>query len=131
MSQGHTETNRAAVVLHEQCIAIQMQLLCEVLHDLRQMIKGVSEGFRIRPGGVSKAGIVRSDEMVVAGQVRLQQRLIHPGRRGQPVEKQNRRSIFWSGLSIENIKIVDPDCAVENFTESICEVHDEDDSNWD
>jgi hypothetical protein len=33
------------------------------------------------------------------------------------VQKQNRRSILRSGLSIENIEIVNPDCAVENFAE--------------
>ncbi len=50
MSQGHTKTNRAAVVPHEQSVAIQMQLLRKVLHDLSQMTEGIGEIFVIRPG---------------------------------------------------------------------------------
>ena len=61
MSQGHTKTNRAAVVLHEQGVVIQMQLFRKVLYNLRQVIEGVSEAFVIRPGRMSKAGIVRGD----------------------------------------------------------------------
>jgi hypothetical protein len=80
MSQGHTKTHRATIVLHEQRVVFQMQLLRKVLYYLGQMIEGISEAFGIRPGRMSKAGIVRRDKMVLVGQVRLQQRLIHPGR---------------------------------------------------
>jgi hypothetical protein len=35
MSQGHAKTNGAAIVLHKQGVAIQMEFLGKVLHDLR------------------------------------------------------------------------------------------------
>src|ERR1700693_5845390 len=41
MSQSHAESHWAAVVLHEECVVIQMHLVGEVLHYLRKMIKGV------------------------------------------------------------------------------------------
>ena len=61
MTDCHAKTSRAAVVLHEQGVAIQMQLLPEVLNYLRQMIEGVSETLVVRPGRMSKAGVVGSD----------------------------------------------------------------------
>jgi hypothetical protein len=39
------------------------------------------------------------------------------------VQEQDRRSIFRPSLAIENIEIIDADCAVGNFSQSIRDVH--------
>src|SRR6516162_1103328 len=78
---------------------------------------------------MSKARIVWGNQMILISQFRFQQRLIHPGRGRQPVQEQNRRSIFWPGLSIENIDVIDSNCAVGNFSESVCDIHNEGDSS--
>ncbi len=131
MRQGHAKTDWAAVVLHEERVTIEMQLLRKVLHDLRQMIESVSEALGIRPGRMPKAGIVRRDQVILSGQLGLEQRLIHPGRRWQPVQEQNRRSIFRPGLSIEDIEITDADSVIGNFAEHVGYVHEEDSSDED
>jgi hypothetical protein len=41
----------------------------------------------------------------------------------------NRRSIARPRLSIEDIEIIDADCAVENFTNCIRDVHSKNDFN--
>ena len=41
VSQSHAETDGPPVVLHEECVAIQMQLLRKVLHDFSERIEGI------------------------------------------------------------------------------------------
>src|ERR1700676_344323 len=78
MSQSHAESHWAAVVLHEECVVIQMHLVGEVLHYLRKMIKGVRKLLVVRPGGVTKPRIVRRDQVILFTQTRFQERLTHP-----------------------------------------------------
>jgi len=56
MSQGHTKADRAAVVLHEQGVAIQIQLLRKVLHEAAERKKPDRDQTR---GGVLGGGKAR------------------------------------------------------------------------
>ncbi len=73
------------VVLHEECVAIQMQLFRKVLHDFSERIEGISELRVIWPRGMTETGIVRRDQMIFFAQAGFQQRLIHPGGRRHPM----------------------------------------------
>ena len=61
VSQSHAETDGPPVVLHEECVAIQMQLFRKVLRDFSGRIEGIRELLGIWPEGMTETGIVGRD----------------------------------------------------------------------
>src|ERR1700733_3763380 len=78
MCQGHAKANRSTVILHIERIVRQTERLREAVHQLSQVVKGVSELFWVGPIAVSEPRIVGCNQMVVACKPR-QQWLKHPG----------------------------------------------------
>src|ERR1700730_14220906 len=101
MRENNTKTNRSAVVLHIKVEVRNPQRFGEMIHHLSDVIKCVSEFFRVRPIAMSEARVIRRDKVVAIGKPR-EERLEHPRRRGKAVQQQNRRGVFWSSLAIKN-----------------------------
>ncbi len=66
------------VILHEECVAIQMQVVGKVLHHFGECVEGVSEFLRARPRRMTEPGVIWRDEMIVFAEAGFEQRLIHP-----------------------------------------------------
>jgi hypothetical protein len=43
VSERHAKSDRTAVVLHVERIPLELQLVGEIFHDFRKMVKGVAE----------------------------------------------------------------------------------------
>jgi hypothetical protein len=106
MRQSHAETHRSAVILHVQRVARESQRFGEVIHDLREVIEGVGELFRVWPVTVSKAGKIGRNQMIAIRKPG-EERLEHTGGGGQSVQQEKRRRIFRAGFSIENGEPID------------------------
>src|SRR5436190_22863000 len=79
------KTDRATIILHVKRVARESERFGEVVHDLGQVIESVREFLRVRPVGVPKARIIRSDKMKSIREPG-EKRVEHPGRRWQSVE---------------------------------------------
>lgn len=78
------------------------------------MIKGITEFFGVRPGGVAKTGKIRSDQMIFLTEDGFQHGLIHAGRTGDAVEQKQHGAIGRPGFPIENIHTINVNCMVGN-----------------
>src|ERR1700733_5231704 len=78
MCQSHAKADGPTVVLHIERVVRQAESLRESVHQLSDMVEGVSELFRVGPIAVSEPRIVGRNKMVVVCKSR-QQRLKHPG----------------------------------------------------
>src|SRR2546430_6136544 len=63
MCKYHAKTDRATIILHVKRVARESKRFGEVVHDLGQVIESVREFLRVRPVGVPKARVIRSDKM--------------------------------------------------------------------
>src|ERR1700722_2717112 len=81
-----------------------------MIHHLRDVIKRVSEFFRIWPVAMSEAWVIGRDQVIAIGKPR-EKRLEHPRRRRQPVQQENRWRIFRARLPVKNGKPIDLDTA--------------------
>ena len=70
MRERKAKADRAAIVLHEENVAMQIESHRELIHDGRQMVESVREGSRVRRPAMTEAGIVRRDQMVAVGKQR-------------------------------------------------------------
>src|SRR5438552_14488022 len=113
MTQGHTKTYRAAVVLHVERVARQRDCFGEAIHDFSEAIERIGKLCRVRPVAVSKAEVVGRDKVVAIGKPR-KQRLIHSRGRWQSMNQKNRGGIFRPRLSIEDGESIDLYCAIKN-----------------
>jgi hypothetical protein len=75
--QGHAKADRPTIVLHIEHVVRQTERLREAVHQLSDMVKGISELFWVGPIAVSETRIVGRNQMVVVCEPR-QQRLKHP-----------------------------------------------------
>jgi hypothetical protein len=100
------ESDRAAVVLHEQGVAAQAELVGEAPDDLGQVIEGVGEAGRVGGVAVPETRVVRRDQVEGVGQPR-QQRFPHPGRGREAVQQQDRGPVRRSRLAVEDRHPVD------------------------
>jgi hypothetical protein len=95
------ESDRAAVVLHEQGVAAQAQLVGEAPDDLGQVIEGVGEAGRVGGVAMPETRVVRCDQMEGVGQP-CQQRLPHPRGGREAVQQQDGRPVRRSRLAVED-----------------------------
>src|SRR5439155_12236370 len=72
-----------------------------MVNDLGEVIERIREFFWVRPVAVPKARVIRRDEVITIGKPG-EQRLEHPRRRWQSVQKENRRRILRASLSIKD-----------------------------
>src|SRR5271155_3322887 len=113
MSQGHTKTHRAAVILHVKRVACEPQCFSEVIHDLGVMIERIRKLPRFRPVAMSKAGIIGRNKVVAIGKPG-EQRLEHSRRRGQSVQQEERRGILRSRFPIKNRDAINFNAAIKD-----------------
>lgn len=106
LGQRQAESDRTAIVLHQQDVTLDLESVGELLNDVSEVIERISKLFRRRSITMTKPGIVRSDHMVTVGQLRNQSGE-HARRRGESVEHQDRGSILRSGFTIEHLHIID------------------------
>src|SRR5690242_4471047 len=67
MSHRHPETDRPAIVLHEQAVSLQGQYLREPADYFSQVIESIGECVRCRRSTVAETGVVRCDQPVAIG----------------------------------------------------------------
>jgi hypothetical protein len=113
MSQGHTKTHRAAVILHVERVAREPEGFSEVIHDLRVVIERIRKFPRFRPVAVSKARVIGRDKVIAIAKP-AEQRLEHSRRRGQSVEQENRWGILRSCFTIKNRESVNFNGAIKD-----------------
>src|SRR5207253_1954552 len=77
MGQGHTKTNRAAVILHVKRVAREPERFGEMIYDFGVVIERVCEFFRVRPVAVPKARVIGRDKVRAIGKPG-EERLEHP-----------------------------------------------------
>ena len=100
------ESNRAAVVLHEQGVPAETEQVSEASDDLGQVIEGVGEAGRVGRITVAEARVIRRDEVEGVGQPR-QQRFPHPRGGREAVQQQDGRPVGWARLAVEDRHTVD------------------------
>src|SRR6266404_8928374 len=61
----HPHPHRTAIVMKKKGIAAQFKRVGEIPHYLSQMVEGVAELFRARPGRVAEARVVWGDQAVL------------------------------------------------------------------
>src|SRR5438552_1927942 len=101
MCQRYAKTDGTAVVLHVKSKTRESERFGEVGHDLRVVIKCVSEFFRVRPVAVSEARVIRRDKVIAIGKPG-EERLEHARRRGKSVQQEKRRRVFRAGLPVKD-----------------------------
>src|ERR1700731_913909 len=92
LAKCQSESDRTAVVLHQQDVTLNLESVGELLNDVTEVIEGISKLFRRRSITMTKPGIVRSDHVVTVGQLRNQLGE-HARRRGESVEHEDQDSI--------------------------------------
>ena len=105
MGNRQAHADRTAIIIVVQHIAVQSELLGEIIDDLGQMIEGVMKPGCGRRIAFAEAWIIRRNEMIAVGQQRDQRRE-HP-RGGITVQQQDGRRVFRPGLPIEDLQAVD------------------------
>src|SRR5207253_8428918 len=101
MSQRHSKTNRAAVILHVKSKTREPERFGEVIHDLGDVIERIREFLRIRPVAVSEAWVIRRNQVIATGKPR-EERLELPRRTCKSVQQEKHRPVFRAGLSIKD-----------------------------
>ena len=101
VSQDHAKADGTTVILHVEGEVGETERFGEVIHDLRNVIEGVREFFRVRPVAVTEARVIGSDKVIAIGKTG-EKRLEHSRRRWQAVQQENRRGVFRTRLSVEN-----------------------------
>ena len=104
MRQRHSKTDRTAIIVHVKRVTRQPERFRKVIHDLGDVIEGVGILFRVGPVAVSKARVVRRDEMKAIGQPR-EERFELPRGSWKTVQQEKRRRVFRTGLSIKDRRI--------------------------
>ena len=69
--------------------------------------------FWVRPVAVAKAWVIGRDK-VIAIRKPSEERLEHPRRRREPVQEENRRSIFRAGLPVKDGEAIDLHSAINS-----------------
>jgi hypothetical protein len=100
------ESDRAAVVLHEQGVPAQAEPVGEPPDDLGQVVEGVGEAGRVGRVAVAETRVIRRDEVEGVGQPG-QQRFPHPRGRREAVQQQDGRPVRWARLAVEDRYPVD------------------------
>lgn len=75
--ERHPKADWTAVILHVERVTREPERFGEMVHDVGVVIERVREFFWIRPVAVSKARIVRRDQMKAIGKT-SEKRLKHP-----------------------------------------------------
>jgi hypothetical protein len=109
------ESDRAAVVLHEQGVAAEAELVGEAPDDLGQVVEGVGEAGRVGRVAVAETRVVRGDEVEGVGQPR-QQRFPHPRGGREAVQQQDGRPVGRARLAVEDRHPVDVGPLVHRVT---------------
>jgi len=105
------ESDRAAVVLHEERVVMQRQRIDEVRNDVREMIERVGELVGRRRAAVTEARVVGGDQAVMAGEQR-HQRAVHARRRRKAVQQQDDGGVLRPRFAIEDVESIDRHAAV-------------------
>jgi hypothetical protein len=95
------ESNRAAVVLHEQGVPSEAEQVGEAPDDLGQVIEGVGEAGRVGRVAIAETRVIRRDEVEGVGQPR-QQRFPHPRGGREAVQEQDGRLVGLARLAVED-----------------------------
>src|SRR5579862_5506908 len=77
------------------------------------MIERVGEFLGVRPVAVSEPWVIWRDQVVAIGKTN-EERLEHSRRRGNSMQKENRRRVLRPGFPVENRQPVDLNCAIES-----------------
>ena len=62
--QGHAKPYRAAVILHVECVARDLESFGEMIHDLGVVVERIRKCFRVGPVAVAEAGEVGRDQVI-------------------------------------------------------------------
>ena len=111
MPERQTVTDRCAVVLHVQRVAIDTELIQETVHQLGEAGEAVLELVTVRRGAVTERWIVGRDHPVAVSE-RRNQVAEHVRRGGKAVQQEHRRCICRAGLAIEDVYSIDFDRAI-------------------
>ena len=84
---------------------IELKRLREFVHDVREVVEGVVELIYGRRRTVAVTGIIGCDDMITVG--KLGHEIAEHLRRGRKaVQQQQRRRIFRSGFTVEDVETV-------------------------
>ena len=115
------ESDRAAVVLHEQGVAAEAEVLGEPSDDRGQVVEGVGEAGRVGGVAVPETRVVRRDEVEGVTQPG-QQRLPHPRGGREAVQQQDRRAVGRARLAVEDRHPVDVGPLIHGVPHELCRV---------
>ena len=111
MPERQTVTDRCAVVLHIQRVALDTELIQQAVHQLGEAREAVRELVTVRRAAMTERRIVGRDHLVAMSEHRNQV-AEHVRRGGKAVQQQDRRRIRHARLAIEDVYPVDSGRAI-------------------
>jgi hypothetical protein len=115
VTQCEPPTNWSAVVLHVDRVTAHVELIEQVLGEIRQRVEGVGEIVDGRSTRQAETEVIGCDHVVAIGQQRYEI-AEHERAGGKPVQQHHRGSLRVTGLPIEDLLAVDGGVTVVNPT---------------
>src|ERR1700722_6105745 len=106
MHQHDAETNRAAIVMKEECAFVDFELRKKMIDRLRQMVESVSVDRGRWSIALAKARKIRRYQVAAGGEQR-NERVELAGRGGKAVQENDRRRVLRTCFAIKHADSVD------------------------